>query len=83
MAPECFKDHQNSKCHKGAATLWQLSFHIVVILKTRRLKTWLRSTMASQRFNSLAILCEISNEFTSKNDKRYNQFGQFTEADFI
>lgn len=61
----------------------------------RRLKTWLRSTMTNQRFNSLAILntyktftdkldlCKIAKDFVSKNDERYNQFGRFTVADFI
>ena len=61
----------------------------------RRLKTWLRSSMTNQRFNSLAILnthktftdkldlCKIGNDFASKYDERYNQFGRFTEADFI
>ena len=51
--------------------------------------------MKNQGFNSLAILntyktftnkldlCKIRNDFISKNDKHYNQFGRFTEADFI
>ena len=55
----------------------------------------LRFTMKNQGFNSLAILntyktftnkldlCKIRNDFISKNDKHYNQFGRFTEADFI
>ena len=58
----------------------------------RRFKTWLRSTLRNQRFNSLAILnaykifadkldlCKIGNDFISKNDESYNQF---TGADFI
>ena len=64
---------------------------------TQGLKTWLRSTMTNQRFNSLAILnayktftdklkldlCKIGNNFISKNDERYNLFGRFSEADFI
>jgi len=51
--------------------------------------------MTNQRFNSLAILnthktftdkldlCKIGNDFASKYDERYNQFGRFIEADFI
>ena len=35
---------------------WQLSVQLVVILKTRPLKTWLKSTMKNQRFHSLQIL---------------------------
>ena len=27
--------------------------------------------------------CKIGNDFISRNDKRYNQSGQFTEANFI
>ena len=62
---------------------------------TQGLKTWLRSTMTNQRFNSLAILnayktftdkldlCKIGNNFISKNNERYNLFGRFSEADFI
>ena len=61
----------------------------------QRLKTWLRFTMTNQRFNSLVVLntyktftdkldlCKIGNDFISKNDERYNQFGRFTEANFI
>ena len=61
----------------------------MVVLKTRRLNTWLRSKMTTKRFNSLAILntyetftdkvdlCKIGNDFISKNDVR------FTGTDFI
>ena len=60
----------------------------------RRMKTWLRSTMSNKRFNSLSILhsnkkltdeldlCKIANDFVSKQDGRYNQFGLFTAVDF-
>ena len=60
----------------------------------RRLKTWLRATMTSKRFNSLAILntyksltdeldlCKIANDFALKHDKRFHQFGKFIKSDF-
>ena len=50
--------------------------------------------MTTKRFNVLAILnsnkdltdkldlMEIGNEFISKNDERFRQFGRFTKEDF-
>ena len=55
-----------------------------------RLKTWLRATMKSKRFNSLAVLhmhkemtggidlIEVGNEFASAREGRQNYFGKFT-----
>lgn len=55
----------------------------------RRLKTWLRSTMKSRRFNSLSLLHvhkdltdkldlnEAGNEFVEARENRYNIFGKF------
>ena len=55
----------------------------------RRLKTWLRATMKSNRFNSLAILNihkditdkldlkAIGNEFVSTREGRFEYFGKF------
>ena len=59
----------------------------------RRLKTWERSTMKQERFNSLALLQEyreltdqlnlhdIGNEFISKHEDRYSTFGKFVASD--
>ena len=56
----------------------------------RRLKTWLRATMKSKRFNSLAVLhihkemmdgidlIEVGNEFVPAREGRQNYFGKFT-----
>ena len=33
--------------------------------------------------NDKLDLCKIGNDFISKIDERYNQFGRFTEVDFI
>ena len=61
---------------------------------SRRLKTWQRSTMKQQRFNSLAILHEhkaitdkidlvkVANAFVDKYDERLRTYGRFTEKDF-
>ncbi len=58
----------------------------------RRLKTWLRSTMAQERFNSLAILnahkkrtdslslIEVANIFVC-NENRHINFGRFVKED--
>ena len=60
----------------------------------RQLKSWLRASMTTKRFNALAILnsnkdltdksdlMEIGNEFISKGDERFCQFGRFTKEDF-
>mgnify|MGYP001797234560 CR=1 FL=1 len=60
----------------------------------RRLKTWLRSTMKSKRFNALALLnihkelkdkvdlMEVGNEFIALSEQRYNYFGKFKASDF-
>ena len=59
----------------------------------RRLKTWLRSTMTTKRFNNLAILythkaltdtidfVEIGNEFAAKYDVRKYNLGKFIQSD--
>ena len=61
----------------------------------RRIKTWSRSTMTNKRFNSLAILntykaltddidlLKVGNEFVSKYDERFHQFGRFVQEDFL
>ena len=61
---------------------------------TRRLKSWLRASMTTKRFNAFATLnsnkdltdklhfMEIGNEFISKNCERFHQYGQFTKDDF-
>ena len=61
----------------------------------RRLKTWLRSTMKSKRFNNLAILLThkettdaidlvaVGNEFISKYPERKNHLGQFVQSDIV
>ena len=58
-----------------------------------RLKTWLRSTMTTKRFNNLAILSthkdltdtinfvDIGNEFAAKYDVRKHNLGKFTASD--
>ena len=55
----------------------------------RRLKTWLRSTMKSMRFNALSLLHihkdltdkldlkEVGDEFVAARENRYNIFGKF------
>ena len=59
----------------------------------RRLKTWLRSTMNQERFNSVAVLhahkritervdiVSLANEFVAKNDNRKRNFGKFSTKD--
>ena len=59
----------------------------------RRLKTWLRSTMNQERFNSVAILhthkhlteyidlISICNQFIALNDNRKRNFGHFSSKD--
>ena len=59
----------------------------------RRIKTWLRSTIKQQRFNSLSILNsskvhvdklpldKVANEFVEKRPNRRNDFCLFTESD--
>ena len=59
----------------------------------RRLKTWLRSTMTTKRFNNLAILTihkeltdqidfvAVGNEFAAKHDARKMSFGKFVPTD--
>ena len=61
----------------------------------RRLKSWLRSTMTSQRFNALALLnvhkectdqlglMEVGNEFINQNEQRRKHFGKYTENEFL
>ena len=60
----------------------------------RRLKTWLRSKMTQERFNSLAILhshkcktdtlnlLDIGNQFVS-NENRHRNFGKFVGEDIL
>ena len=60
----------------------------------RRLKSWLRSAMTSQRFNGLALLkvhkectdqldlMEDGNEFIDQNDQRRKHFGKYAENEF-
>ena len=60
----------------------------------RRLKTWLRSKMTQERFNSLAILhshkcktdtlnlLDIGNQFVS-NENRHRNFGKFVREDIL
>ena len=59
----------------------------------RRIKTWLRVTMAQSRFNALSFLhsqkhlldgldlVSVANDFVSLSDVRYNYFGTFINAD--
>lgn len=61
----------------------------------RRLKTWLRSTMTTKRFNNLAILSthkdltdtinfiDIGNEFAAKYDARKHNLGKFIPSDLL
>ena len=58
----------------------------------RRVKTWLRSTMAQKRFNAIAILSShkdlmdtldlisVGNEFVSLHDSRFYTFGKFVPS---
>ena len=60
----------------------------------RRLRSWLRSTMTSQRFNRMALLnvhnectdqldlMEVANEFIDQNELRRKYFGKYTENEF-
>ena len=60
----------------------------------RRLKSCLRSTMTSQRFNGLALrnahkectdqldLMEVGNEYIDQNEQRRKYFGKYTEHEF-
>ena len=58
---------------------------------TRRLKTWLRSTMTQDRFSHLTILdnhkertdklLSVANEFVGRNENRKRNFGIFKETD--
>ena len=60
----------------------------------RRLTSWLRSTMISQRFNGLALLnahkeytdqldlMEVGNEFINQNEQPRKHFGKYTENEF-
>ena len=62
---------------------------------TRRLKTWLRSTITQDRFSNLTILSnrkqrtdklcllDVANAFVSRNENRKKKFGIFKETDFI
>ena len=62
--------------------------------RARRLKSWLRSTMTSKRFNGLALLnvhkectdqldlMETGNEFIDQNEQRRKHFGKYTENEF-
>ena len=61
----------------------------------RRIKTWLRSTMTTKRFNNLSILSihkeltdsinlvDIGNEFASKYDGRRMNLGKFVPSDLL
>ena len=61
----------------------------------RRIKTWLRSTMTTKRFNNLSILSihkevadsinlvDIGNEFASKYDRRRMNLCKFVSSDMI
>ena len=61
----------------------------------RRIKTWSRSAMTNQTFNSLAILntykalthdidlLKAGNEFVSKYDERFHQFGRCVQEDYL
>ena len=61
----------------------------------RRIKTWLRSTMTTKRFNNLSILSihkevadsinlvNIGNEFASKYDRRRMNLCNFVSSDMI
>ena len=90
--PECFKDHQNSKCHKETATLAVIVPSCGDFQNTtfeNMVKIYDDNSTIRQIYSSLAILntyktfagklgvCEIGNDFISK------QYGRFTKADFI
>ena len=61
----------------------------------RRIKTWLRATMTTKRFNNLAILSvhkeltdridfiDIGNKFASKYDERKMNLGKFVPSDIL
>ena len=61
----------------------------------RRIKTWLRSTMTTKRFNNLSILSihkeltdsinlvDIGNEYASKYDGRRMNLGKFVPSDLL
>ena len=61
----------------------------------QRIKTWLRSTMTTKRFNNLSILSvhkeltgsinlvDIDNEFPSKYDGHRMKFGKFVPSDLL
>ena len=67
------------------------SFHV----DSRRLKTWLCSTMTQKRFSNLTILnshkertdrhslFDIANEFTDHNNNRKRKFGIFKVSDVL
>ena len=60
----------------------------------RRFKSWLRSTMTSQRFSGRALLnvhkectdqldlIEVGNEFIGQNEQRRKPFGKYTENEY-
>ena len=60
----------------------------------RSLKSWLRSTMTSQRCNGLALLnvhkdcsdqfdlMEVGNEFIDQNEQQHKHFGKYTKNEF-
>ena len=62
--------------------------------KARRLKSWLWSTMTSQRFNGLALLnvhkkctdrlhlMEVGSEFIDQNEQRGKHFGYIPKTNF-
>ena len=93
------------ECSKGEQGLMPNVIHAVKLLlvnsatsctpersfsTARRLKTWLRATMKSKRFNALAILNihkdstdklnlnDVGNEFVLAREGRQNHFGKFT-----
>ena len=61
----------------------------------RRIKTWLRSTMTTKRFNNLSILSihkeltdsinfiDTGNEFALKYDERRMKLGKFVSSDLL
>ena len=61
----------------------------------RRIKTWLRSTMTTKRFNNLSILSiykeltdsinlvDVGNKFASKYDGRRMNLGKFVRSDLL
>ena len=64
-------------------------------LVAQRIKTWLRSTMTTKRFNNLSILSihkeltdsinlvDIGNKFASKYDGRRKNLGKFVPSDLL